>query len=1177
MIDAHAAIHAGARVRAGREMCRGVMTAVATVSAALLGAASPALAADERPATDAVPMGVFRTLDDFQGESAWTPIAATGVGLKAAIELIGPWQEGRALRIDYDFTKGSGFVIVQKPVDITLPDPDSGVTYEFAFDVRGEGPANDLEFKLLDTRGARVGGEQGANRAADAATSDVWWVNRRGFVAPKEWTTLSNRTRHVTFAWGPSGGTPLRRVDAIEFAIAASEGGKGTIWLDNLRYREVAPPPVPLPVPVVTVSSGNGDARAIFDGDPGTAWLARDDDQTPTMTIDLGHDLEFGAVEFVLRDAVARRVVIEASDAATDGEAGGAWRLVRQIDEPGGRRIVAWAPESSARRLRASFIVDGPLVLEAARLIRPEHVATRNDLARFIAREGQIVDGHQIGHGGQGNIGYGAGETSPAYPNDWPDYYHGLKRYWTVVGIPGDANEALMSEQGAVEVGKGLFSLEAVVRTGSVFTRLARTVPLESADGTQRGGVSLEDGWMPIPSVAGSAAGLASKVTAVATGEVGASRVLVRYALTNTSTERVQGTFALVARPFQVNPPWQDLKATGGVAPTGTVVAHEDGLSMDGRRVRLSSPTTPGPNERVLGSTLARGEIVSALRGEGRPAILRGVGAWVGPEGLSCPDLMASGAIERAFDLAPGETAEWVATVALSGGDEVAAADPAEFARVLEAERQRWAREVSRVGVSFNDPALDATIKSTLAYILVNADGPGIQPGSRCYERSWIRDGSMTSAALFEFGMGERGVAFVDWYGPYVYPSGKVPCVVDRRGPDPVEEHDSHGQYIFAVMNAYRYTRDRTILERHWPRVLTVVDHIAELRGRRMTAEFRAGGPSRQEPGKPAVPAEAFFGIVPESISHEGYSAKPMHSYWDGFFTIRGLRDARDMALALGETAHAERIGALADEYRASHYASMRLAMKVHGIDYMPGCVELGDFDSTSTTVAVWPTGDTGADVLPMLDATFDRYMRFFRARRDGREAWTGMTPYELRHVGALARLGRRGDAVEVLSWLMGLRRPAAWNHWGEVVWQDRDTPKVIGDMPHTWCGSDFLNSVRGMLLHERGASLVVFGGVPESWARRGVSMEGMPTEFGVVSGTVGVEKKEEGAERFVVTLSGSARVNAGIIVASPFDDAGGRADGRVRAWIDGKETTVTDGEVRVFSLPTRIEFERAE
>ena len=38
-----------------------------------------------------------------------------------------------------------------------------------------------------------------------------------------------------------------------------------------------------------------------------------------------------------------------------------------------------------------------------------------------------------------------------------------------------------------------------------------------------------------------------------------------------------------------------------------------------------------------------------------------------------------------------------------------------------------------------------------------------------------------------------------------------------------------------------------------------------------------------------ALAKRLFFGLLPESISHEGYSSKPMHSYWDDFFALQGL------------------------------------------------------------------------------------------------------------------------------------------------------------------------------------------------------------------------------------------------------------------------------------------------
>jgi len=50
------------------------------------------------------------------------------------------------------------------------------------------------------------------------------------------------------------------------------------------------------------------------------------------------------------------------------------------------------------------------------------------------------------------------------------------------------------------------------------------------------------------------------------------------------------------------------------------------------------------------------------------------------------------------------------------------------------------------------------------------------------------------------------------------------------------------------------------------------------------------------------------YGLMPESISHEGYSAKPMHSYWDDFFTMKGLKDAAEIQKILGENESYERI-----------------------------------------------------------------------------------------------------------------------------------------------------------------------------------------------------------------------------------------------------------------------------
>ncbi len=156
---------------------------------------------------------------------------------------------------------------------------------------------------------------------------------------------------------------------------------------------------------------------------------------------------------------------------------------------------------------------------------------------------------------------------------------------------------------------------------------------------------------------------------------------------------------------------------------------------------------------------------------------------------------------------------------------------------------------------------------------------------------------------------------YIDWYARYQYPSGKIPCVVDARGADPVPEHDSHGQFIFAVMEYFRFTHDTTWLRGKFEHVQRTVRYIQELRSQRKTELYRTGDPTQR----------ACYGLVPESISHEGYSDHPMHSYWDNFFVIRGLKDAAEIARILGDSARAAEYAAERDDARAALYASMRL------------------------------------------------------------------------------------------------------------------------------------------------------------------------------------------------------------------------------------------------------------
>jgi hypothetical protein len=71
---------------------------------------------------------------------------------------------------------------------------------------------------------------------------------------------------------------------------------------------------------------------------------------------------------------------------------------------------------------------------------------------------------------------------------------------------------------------------------------------------------------------------------------------------------------------------------------------------------------------------------------------------------------------------------------------------------------------------------------------------------------------------------------------------------------------------------------------------------------------------------------------MPQSISHEGYSAKPMHSYWDDFFALRGYKAAVEFAKVLVKP-EATRYAEARDTFRKDFYASIERSMTQHKIE----------------------------------------------------------------------------------------------------------------------------------------------------------------------------------------------------------------------------------------------------
>ncbi len=999
--------------------------------------------------------GSARMLDDFETLEGWSARPAEGVSLSIRLGegRGGRGGRGRAMRMDFDFHGRGGYAIAHKSLTIALP-----ANYAFSFWLRAESPVNTLEFKLIDSTG-----------------DNVWWSRRRDYEFPRQWTKLTIRRRDITFAWGPAQGGELSRVAAIEIVVTAARGGSGSVWIDDLELTPLEPPVPYSGTPRVAASSwvaGAPPDRAV-DGDPETAWRAAR--PGAWLMLDFGRPREYGGLILDWGREHATSYVVETS---ADGVR---WDVRRTITDGDGGRDPIDLPETESRyvRIRVRRTSGGQGVSLRELTVQPvAWAATPNDFIRAVARD--------------------------APRGSYPRAFSGEQPYWTVVGVSGDTANALLSEDGALEVGRGEFTVEPFL--------FARGRLLTWADVTARQSLERED--LPIPSVEWEAGSLALRVTAAATGQPGDATLLARYRLTNRGARDERVTLYLAVRPFQVNPPWQSLNGSGGVAPIRSITARGRAIIVNGRS-RIFPITSPSS---FRAATLDQGGLLPALRRGGVPAHRSAI------DSLG----RAAGVLGYRLVLSPGASREVWLAIPLSGGGRVARWGPVAAERALAATRAWWEGSLDRVTIELPPSAGDlvATVRSSLAYTLISRRGAAIRPGSRSYARSWIRDGALIGAALLRLGHSEEVRDFIAWYAPYQYPSGRVPCCVDERGADPVAENDSDGELIYLIAEYYRYTGDRALVERVWPHVVRAMTHLDSLRHARLTPEYDA--PERR----------VFRGLLPQSISHEGYSAKPMHSYWDDFFALEGAKDAASLAAVLGRESESVHYRAVADALRRDILASLELAMVRHGIDYLPGSTELGDFDATSTTIAIAPVGELGALPPQALRRTFERYWDAFRARRDGTVPWDSYTPYELRTVGTFVRLGWRSRAHEALAFFLEGRRPAGWREWAEVVWHDSRTPRFIGDMPHGWVAGDFLRSVLDLFAYVREAdsALVIGAGVPPSWvaAAPGVRVRGLRTPYGPLDLTM---RADPDGETVRVTVGGLTRVPpGGVVVCSPLE-----------------------------------------
>lgn len=926
-----------------------------------------------------------KTLDDFNLSNDWIASASDGVSAKKSVTI---GKEDKAIRLDYDFNNRSGYSVLRRQLPIDFPQD-----YEISFYIRGEGLKNSLEFKLADKSG-----------------DNVWWRPIRDFAPSNEWQLVKFKKRHISFAWGPTKDQSLKKTEFLEFVIAAGNGGKGFVEIDELKIRPIKNNTSPPPQPVIHKNK-------------------------ETMFVDMGQLREFGALKINWNDETKNNAPITHSffiDASSDNEN---WNRLSNFQSNYKKPTFIKTTEAEARYLKITIDEEGkPNQFGSIDILPLEFGENYNSFLQNIAK---------------------------TYPRGtFPRGISSEQEFWTLIGANGAKDSGLISEDGGIELARAGFRIDPIIFENGKTYNWANVKITHS----------LLDNYLPIPSAIWKTKNWELKTTGFATPNPETSQIFAEYEIKNLSKNSINLRLGLLIRPLQVNAPKQFLAVNGGYSPIKKIHFSNEKIQVNDKEIILTQVPTEFEAANFDAGPLA-------LSNEFKNQI-------------SASDVngLAEGIVVFDIALKPNEIKKLGFAAPLTGKMPELKITNELIAQKKKETKTHWQDTLNKVEISANGSGQEIAnaIKTNLAYILMMKEGAILKPGSRSYNRSWIRDGAMIAEGLLRLGLYQEAKDYLDWFTPYQFDNGKIPCCVDFRGSDPVPENDSHGQYIYLVSQIYKYTHDKDVLEKFWSNIMAAYDYMNNQRLSERTEKNQT------------LERAHLYGLMPPSISHEGYSDKPAYSNWDNFWALRGYLDATYIASELGNMDAFEKMLTDTETFKNDINASIINTQKKYGIKHIAGAADRGDFDATSTTIALLLGLDDSFET-SSIRATFDKYWQNFETRRDKDKAWKDYTPYEWRVVSAFTRLGQSARANQASEYFLNDRMPIEWNAFAEVVGREKRKPLYLGDLPHGWVASDFIRSSLDRFAYENGSLEIILGaGIKQNWLLgKGIKIKNLSTTKG--------------------------------------------------------------------------------
>ena len=432
---------------------------------------------------------------------------------------------------------------------------------------------------------------------------------------------------------------------------------------------------------------------------------------------------------------------------------------------------------------------------------------------------------------------------------------------------------------------------------------------------------------------------------------------------------------------------------------------------------------------------------------------------------------------------------------------------PAQYLTRAEIHLSHWQERLSHIGLQVPDGNFRNAFFAGLQHMLTATVGDQARISTLSYPLPWLRDSVYIIRCFDLAGFHDVAQAATEYCARNDFFGGFG------------AEGDAPGEGLWALVQHYRITRDKTWLERAYPAIRRKCEWLFRMRRADKPIQIVGDTPvlafthAERAAGVICMPAQD--GVIMGTMDHH------VAISWVNHWALCGLREAAYAARELGLARDAE-----AYETEA---AELKTALEA----FIARTPEYFEWERTVNSL-LWPTRawETSPE---QIKAGFDAWWLKHRGDADDYRAEPYWLYFEFAQAHNALLLGQHERAWRVVQYRLqhqDLPGLYGWREGGQgvgtenathgvtLINQLRGCHKFESITPHGWSQAEMWLLQRAILVEEWQGGLLLFAGVPSEWLAPGarVAFRNFPTWYGNASAELVVDAQGQSA---TVTVSG--------------------------------------------------------